>query len=64
MKGLLTTTNNRKKSAWQVLMSCSTSSHHTEEIDKAVVVRAQEKGEGRDKGGNRMREKEHYCQKC
>ena len=29
-------------------MSCSTSSHHTGEVDVAVAVRAQEEGEARE----------------
>ena len=49
MKGLLTTTKKLKQLIWQALMSGSTSSRRTGEVDAAVAVRAQEEGdEGKD----------------
>ena len=48
MKGWLTITYNLKKVVPQALMSNSTSSRHTREVDTVVAVRALEEGEGRD----------------
>ena len=59
MKGLFTTTNNLKKLVWQALMSRSTRSRRTGEVDAAVEVRAHEVKRVKEeiKGGNRKKER-------
>ena len=57
----LTTTNNLKKLVPQALMSHSTSSRRTGEVDIAVAVRAQERGEGRDERRKKEGRKNILC---